>query len=68
MVKETKYYGLFLIAVSLAAQTDLDLLGVQPDASDKDITKAYRKLAVQLHPDKNPDGSTEEKVVSFQAC
>ncbi len=40
----------------------LDLLEVKPDATDKEITKAYRKLAVQLHPDKNPDGSTEEKV------
>jgi len=30
------------------------VLGLQEDASLKDICKAYRRLALQLHPDKNP--------------
>lgn len=36
-----------------------ELLDVQPTANDNDLKKAYRKKALQYHPDKNPDNIDE---------
>ena len=46
-----------------------DVLEVSKDASSDEIKKAFRKLAIKYHPDKNPnDKEAEEKFKEINAA
>lgn len=54
-----------LLSLALCAEDFYKLLGLNKDASEREIKKAYRTLSKKYHPDKNPnDKSAHDKFVA----
>jgi len=45
----------------MAKRDYYDVLGVNRDAAEEDLKKAYRRLAMKWHPDRNPDNPKAEE-------
>ena len=62
-------YGIPKTKSRAIPQNNIDpykILGLDRSASASDIKKAHHKLALQYHPDKNPDASAQAKFRSIQ--
>jgi molecular chaperone DnaJ len=51
---------LHCLAVVASQRDYYEVLGIAPSATEDEIKRAYRKVAIEFHPDRNPDDASAE--------
>ncbi|KAJ7568230.1 hypothetical protein O6H91_01G024300 [Diphasiastrum complanatum] len=65
MVMTMLVYYIKLKAPGIQPFEPFSILGLDPSASETEIKKAYRKLSILYHPDKNPDPEANKYFVDY---
>ncbi|XP_055999340.1 dnaJ homolog subfamily B member 9-like isoform X2 [Ostrea edulis] len=65
LVLLTALCGIWTVNISLAKKDFYEILGVKKNATEKQIKRAFRKLAVQYHPDKNKEKDAQAKFLEI---
>ena len=60
-----KFTILLLLPIAILSEDYYELLGIKKNAENRDIRKAFKKLALKYHPDKNSDDDAHEKFLNI---
>jgi len=58
----------FILTLAIAGTDYYKILGVSRSASSADIKRAYRKLSLKYHPDKNPSEDAAQKFAEIASA
>lgn len=61
-------YRILILAHSLTKEQALKILNLSPNFSEEELNKAYRSLAVKLHPDQNKSPDANEKFIELTSA
>ena len=61
----TKFTILFLLPFVTLSEDYYQLLRIKKNAENRDIRKAFKKLALKYHPDKNSEDDAHEKFLKI---